>query len=208
MAKTFCDTISKQGYKVGIYANQNWWRNYLTDPVFSNSNWHKWIARYPGSNKANSSGVSGTGIWQFSDCGNVSGIGGYVDMNFDYTMGATVPVNSKIGYNAHVRNVGWQSSKYDGAVSGTTGRALAVEAISLSLSDVNLSGSIHYRSHLQNKGWESEWVSDGAFSGTTGQARHIEALQIQLSGDVAKKYDVYYQVHVRNLGWLDWAKKW
>lgn len=206
MAKTFCDTISKQGYKVGIYANQNWWRTYLTDPVFSNSNWHKWVARYPGSNKANSSGVSGTGIWQFSDCGNVSGIGGYVDMNFDYTMGTTVPVNSKIGYNAHVRNVGWQSSKYDGAVSGTTGRALAVEAISLSLSDVNLSGSIHYRSHLQNKGWESEWVSDGAFSGTTGQARHIEALQIQLSGDVAKKYDVYYQVHVRNLGWLDWAK--
>lgn len=84
MAKKFCDTIGAQGYNVGIYANQNWWRNYLTDPVFKNSNWSKWAARYPGGNKASDSGVANTNIWQFSDCGNVNGIGGYVDMNVAY----------------------------------------------------------------------------------------------------------------------------
>ncbi len=84
MAKKFCDTIAAQGYNVGIYANQNWWRNYLTDPVFKTSNWSKWAARYPGSNKASDSGVTNTDIWQFSDCGNVNGIGGYVDMNVAY----------------------------------------------------------------------------------------------------------------------------
>ena len=84
MAKKFCDTIGAQGYNVGIYANQNWWRNYLTDPVFKNSNWSKWAARYPGGNKASDSGVANTSIWQFSDCGNVNGIGGYVDMNVAY----------------------------------------------------------------------------------------------------------------------------
>ena len=84
LATTFCDIISDAGYDVGIYANKNWWDNHLTDPVFSNSGWHKWVARYPGSNKATSSGVSGTEIWQFSDCGNVNGINGNCDMNFDY----------------------------------------------------------------------------------------------------------------------------
>ena len=84
LATTFCNIISDAGYDVGIYANKNWWDNHLTDPVFSNSGWHKWVARYPGSNKATSSGVSGTEIWQFSDCGNVNGINGNCDMNFDY----------------------------------------------------------------------------------------------------------------------------
>lgn len=36
LATTFCNIISDAGYDVGIYANQNWWRNYLTDSVFFN----------------------------------------------------------------------------------------------------------------------------------------------------------------------------
>jgi len=84
LASTFCNAISAEGYEVGIYSNLNWWSNYLTDSAFDNSNWHKWAARYPGSNKATSSGVPGTEIWQFSDCGHVDGVTGNVDMNFDY----------------------------------------------------------------------------------------------------------------------------
>ncbi len=84
LATTFCNIISDAGYDVGIYANQNWWRTYLTDSVFSTAGWNKWVARYPGPNKATDSGVSGTEIWQFSDCGNVDGINGNCDMNFDY----------------------------------------------------------------------------------------------------------------------------
>ena len=84
LATNFCNTISAEGYDVGIYANKDWWTNRLTDSVFSNSGWHKWVARYPGSNQATTSGVSDTEIWQFSDCGHVDGISGNVDMNFDY----------------------------------------------------------------------------------------------------------------------------
>lgn len=84
MAKMFCDTVAAEGYSVGIYANQNWWRNHLTDSVFNASNWSRWAARYPGGNKANSSGVDRTDIWQFTDCGQVNGISGNVDMNVDY----------------------------------------------------------------------------------------------------------------------------
>ena len=84
LATNFCSTVSAAGYEVGIYSNLNWWSNFLTDPAFDNSNWHKWAARYPGSNKATSSGVPETEIWQFSDCGHVDGVNGNVDMNFDY----------------------------------------------------------------------------------------------------------------------------
>ncbi|MEE0344728.1 MAG: GH25 family lysozyme [Eggerthellaceae bacterium] len=84
LATTFCDAISAEGYEVGIYSNLNWWTNYLTDSAFDNSDWHKWAARYPGSNKATDSGVPDTEIWQFSDCGSVDGVSGNVDMNFDY----------------------------------------------------------------------------------------------------------------------------
>ena len=84
IAKIFCDTVSGEGYEVGIYANTNWWRNYLTASCFSNSSWHKWVASWPGASQATSSGVSGTEVWQFSNCGDVNGINGNVDMNFSY----------------------------------------------------------------------------------------------------------------------------
>ena len=92
LATTFCNIISDAGYDVGIYANQNWWRNYLTDSVFLTAGWNKWVARYPGSNKATDSGVSGTEIWQFSDCGNVDGVNGNCDMNFDYVGPCSSPL--------------------------------------------------------------------------------------------------------------------
>ena len=34
----------------------------------------------------------------------------------------------------------------------------------------------------------------------------MEAIQIQLTGELAKNYDVYYRVHIQTYGWLDWAK--
>ena len=92
LATTFCNVISNAGYEVGIYSNLNWWTNYLTDSAFDNSSWHKWAARYPGQNKATDSGVSGTEIWQFSDCGNVDGINGNCDMNFDYVGPCSSPL--------------------------------------------------------------------------------------------------------------------
>lgn len=207
MAKTFCDTIASKGYSVGIYANQNWWRNYLTDPVFKNSNWHKWAARYPGGNKATDSGVNGTEIWQFTDCGRVSGISGNVDMNFDYgTSVIHIPESALVTYTAHVKNLGWLSTQYDGKTAGTTGRSLTMEALQIGLNNQKYSGSIQYRSHVQNVGWEQQWTTSGSATGSTGQSRRMEAIQIVLTGQMAEKYDVYYRTHVSNIGWLGWAK--
>ena len=34
----------------------------------------------------------------------------------------------------------------------------------------------------------------------------MEAIQIQLIGEMEKKYDIYYRVHVQDYGWLGWTK--
>lgn len=78
MAKAFCDKISNAGYDVGIYANLHWWTTYLTDPVFSDGSWSKWVAQYNTTCDYNGS----YDIWQCTSSGKVDGISGGVDVNF------------------------------------------------------------------------------------------------------------------------------
>ena len=115
----------------------------------------------------------------------------------------------QVSYETHVQNVGWQSAVYNGATSGTTGRSLRLEGITVSLGSAitdAYQGGVQYRTHIQNIGWESGWKSNGAVSGTTGRSLRLEAIQIRLTGEVANQYDVYYRVHAQNIGWMGWAK--
>ena len=48
-------------------------------------------------------------------------------------------------------------------------------------------------------------MADGALSGTEGQSLRLEAIAIELSGNDADLFDVYYQVHAQNVGWMGWA---
>lgn len=79
MAEAFCNKIQKAGYKVGIYANLNWFNNYLTDSRFDK--WDKWVAQY--ASKCTYKGKYT--MWQYTDKGTVNGIRGGVDMNYCYT---------------------------------------------------------------------------------------------------------------------------
>lgn len=79
MATVFCSTLSNAGYEPGIYANLNWWNNFLTNGVFAN--WSRWVAQY-----YSSCSYSGSyDIWQCMSTGNIDGINGNVDINFDFT---------------------------------------------------------------------------------------------------------------------------
>ena len=76
-ANRFGDIIERAGYFCGVYANLNWWNNYLGGL----ERFTKWVAQYnttcdyKGSNKD---------IWQYTSTGRVAGIGGNVDMNECY----------------------------------------------------------------------------------------------------------------------------
>ncbi|GIN58790.1 hypothetical protein J8TS2_31090 [Lederbergia ruris] len=110
-----------------------------------------------------------------------------------------------VTYSTHVQSHGWMSSVKDGAMSGTKGESKRLEAIKIGLQDSPYSGGITYSSHVQGKGWINS-VSNSSSSGTTGQGKRLEAIKINLTGKVAKNYDVYYRVHSQTFGWLDWAK--
>lgn len=108
-------------------------------------------------------------------------------------------------YRAYVQDIGWQSWMRDGAVTGTTGRALRLEAIRIGLDSSQYEGGIQYRTYIQDTGWESTWKENGPMSGTTEQNLRLEAIQIRLIGAIADYYDIYYSVYVQNLGWMGWA---
>lgn len=110
-----------------------------------------------------------------------------------------------ISYQTHVQSVGWQGYKKDGQMSGTSGLSKRLEGIKLNLSNLPYSGGIKYRTHVQKNGWMN-WKNNNAVSGTTGESKRLEAIEIELTGDMAKYFDVYYRVHAQTFGWLGWAK--
>lgn len=112
---------------------------------------------------------------------------------------------SSVVYSTHVQTYGWLKNVNDGAMSGTSGQAKRLEAIKIELKNLPYSGGITYSTHVQSYGWVSN-VSNGKSSGTSGQAKRLEAIKINLTGDIAKYYDVYYRVHSQTFGWLGWAR--
>ena len=88
--------------------------------------------------------------------------------------------NGSIEYRAHVAKKGWQNWKKDGQIAGTTGEALAMEAVQL-----KLTGEIaeHYdiiieciRRHMAGLAGQK----NGEIAGTTDYGKRIEAFEIRL----------------------------
>ena len=93
IAKTFCGQIAAAGYKPGIYANVNWFKNYLTDPCFLSSGWSIWTAQYwYGGRYDECLGLTPDApakydCWQYSARGSVPGVSGDVDVNYWFREG-------------------------------------------------------------------------------------------------------------------------
>lgn len=111
----------------------------------------------------------------------------------------------KISYRAHVAMDGWLDSVNEGMSAGTVGQSKAMEALTVQLENALYSGSVRYQAHVANIGWQ-DWVKDGQTAGTTGKSLQMEAVRMELTGEMAKHYDIYYRVQVQDYGWLDWAK--
>lgn len=79
IATTFLNEIHNAGYECGVYANLNWWNNYIPESIFDNTLWYKWVAQY------NDNGCAYDGVYQMWQCtseGTVPGVYGDVDINF------------------------------------------------------------------------------------------------------------------------------
>ncbi|MCD7840248.1 MAG: glycoside hydrolase family 25 protein [Erysipelotrichaceae bacterium] len=119
MAEAFCDVLENAGYITGIYANKNWWTNYLTNSYFDDK--IKWVAQY--NTKCTYSGDYA--IWQCTSSASVSGVSGNVDYNYmvdnvcneislakvgsistQYYTGSAIKPNPTVTYNNHTLTKG------------------------------------------------------------------------------------------------------
>lgn len=98
-ALAFVKTMQENGYYVGVYANLDWFTNYL-DLEAIQAECETWIAHYNDTKD-----YSGTafGMWQYSDEGQVEGINGNVDLNICYKDYPSIIKNG--GYNGFEKPV-------------------------------------------------------------------------------------------------------
>ena len=90
MAKAFCKYIENKGYYAGVYANANWFRNYLDYDEIRKS-YSVWLAQYSNEKDFDCD------IWQYSDSGRIKDNACFFDMNYVYK---TPVVNVKLKKNA------------------------------------------------------------------------------------------------------------
>lgn len=130
----------------------------------------------------------------------------------------------KIYYNAHITNIGWQGNKYNGATSGTIGQSLPIQCIRVyyyyDYTNWQSGVRIEYVVAVENGKlypsglpWGTQSpsaASNGADCGTTGQNLAIKNIYIAIkdtdTGKDSKYFDVWYESHVANRGWLSWTR--
>lgn len=75
---TFCNMIENEGYKAGVYANKNWFTNYLD--ISKLITYKIWLAEW--NNKDFHTANFKVDMWQYTSNGQVDGILSRVDMNY------------------------------------------------------------------------------------------------------------------------------
>lgn len=69
----------------------------------------------------------------------------------------------------------------------------------------NITGSIKYSVYMKGRGW-SKTVRDGKTAGNGKAKNPVQAIRLNLSGELAKQYNVYYRVYLTGLGWTGWGR--
>lgn len=180
MATVFCNRVSAAGYTPGVYANTNWWNNYLTDPVFSQ--WDRWVAQY--NSKCTYQGAYR--LWQCSSSGAVDGITGNVDVNLERDEAfATVDMNKtwvRDGSTWYLHNgagkvlTGWQ------VVNGT--RYYLDRSGAMQTGWVQSGGSWYY--FAKSGAMKTGWVKSG------GSWYYLDAHGKMLTGWQTVNGETYY----------------
>lgn len=209
LANTFCSKISGAGYKVGIYASLYWWNSILTDRVFKNESWSKWVAQYSASCQYQSK----YDMWQCTSSGKVNGVSTNVDINFwmsdepvinqdaDRVM---VSDENIITYTSHMQSYGWQEPVNNGYQTGKPGYGKRLEAFKINVGGGYGDLGVRYQACIQDEGWKP-LAETGQLAGTEGKSKYIQAVKISLTGSQAENYDIYYRVYSQNFGWLGWT---
>ena len=199
IAEHFCNTVKANGYKVGVYANLNWFTNYLDYNRLKNK-YSIWLAQY------NDRAELDCDIWQNSSTGRVSGYNGRLDTNVIYNediFSGKSDTNVKkptLTYRVFADGKWYNEVKGLSNVAGRKKQAISAVAIKVS------KGNIKYRVHMLNGDW-LPWVdgydindSNNGYAGIKGKV--IDAIQVEFSG--VGDYKATYRVRKQRAGFWDW----
>lgn len=199
IAERFCETIKKSNYRAGVYANLNWFNNYL-DYDKLKGKYSIWLAQYNFSNELKCD------IWQNSSTGKINGYGGNIDTNVIYNDNIFGKSETKVKKPTLTYRV-FADGKWYSEVKGLSNVAgrkkQAISAIALKVSK----GKTRYRVHLLNGDW-LPWVngydisdSDNGYAGIKGKV--IDAVQVEFEG--VGNYKATYRVRKQGKSsFFDW----
>lgn len=122
--------------------------------------------------------------------------------------------NIDILYSAHVADIGWQEEVKNGFMAGTVGEHRPLEALrinSIDLPNTNIDAYAWVQDYGESgirdqNGNVVEGNHLGEDIGSTGLSKHAEAFRIGLIGDGYNTHDIWYRVHVEDIGWMNFAK--
>lgn len=90
------------------------------------------------------------------------------------------------------------------------GKGSNITNVSMTLDNMQGISAITYRAYVnvtyENRGLYLPYTLNGIPCGGTEDSTYVEAVAIQLTGDMAKNYDVWYSMTVSGYGKLGWAK--
>ena len=183
MAKTFCETIKTSGYRAGVYANLNWFNNYLDYNALKKS-YSIWLAQYNTINQLECD------IWQNSSTGKISGINGNVDTNIIFnstvistsstTKNASTTTTTKVVipdviYKVRTGGKWLPEVKNLNDYAGITGQAITDLAIKVS------NGTVKYRVHIKGGSWlpyVTGYNINDSNNGYAGNGKIIDAIEV------------------------------
>ncbi|MBQ6394730.1 MAG: hypothetical protein IJH87_00075 [Atopobiaceae bacterium] len=121
-------------------------------------------------------------------------------------IGVSEVTNATVAYR--VRMTGdseLEVRKYNGATAGATGTSRNVTEFKAgAYFQDDISGALVYSVAAAGK-WSGDY-QQGEVAVSPVNGKPLDAIRIRLTGTAANYFDVFYRVHVSNVGWLDWTK--
>ena len=194
IAERFCDTLKRNNYKVGVYANLNWFNNYL-DYKKLKAKYSIWLAQY------NDKAEIDCDIWQNSSSGRINGYSGRLDTNivYDESLYNCADKNTSekpsLIYRVFADHKWYSEVKGLSNIAGRSKQAISAIAIMVT------KGKIRYRVHLLNGDW-LPWVTgyninDGKNGYAGIKEKVIDAIQIEYINDDGDSYKATYRVRLQ-----------
>lgn len=195
-ALEFCKQITSLGYKAGVYANENWFKNYLNCSTIASYGYSIWCAKYSES-KPNI--TSNYDIWQYSSSGKIDGINGNVDMNYLYNN--AIISKQKANKNVDITYQIWDDVKnkwLPNVVNDSDYAGIFAHDVCCIYASAN-TGNIYYKVHYKGGGWLPEVSNRDDYAGLYNKP--IDAFMIK-----SDTKQLTYRVHLRRSNkWLPWV---